>query len=148
MDHHRWWLQAYRLDSSMWGVNVHKLAMRAIQHGGCYDGIELCNLASIEDILREAQMVEYVYLQEANSTKAAPAGKKGQGRGRGQAGLVNELEVFTGTHRDSGETMVCPELSDYVAKELERDAGVMKQIRKSREEKALLLKNQPETPAG
>ena len=42
-----------------------------------------------------------------------------------------------GTNRDFGEVMVSPELLDFAAKELERDAAVMKQVRKAREERAL-----------
>ena len=42
--------------------------------------------------------------------------------------------------RGAGEIMVCPELLDCVAKEVERDAGVLKQIRKAREERALIRK--------
>ena len=55
-------------------------------------------------------------------------------------GILDESDVFSGTHRDSGEFMVAPELLDYVAKEIERDAGVLKQLRKAREEKAALDK--------
>ena len=33
--------------------------------------------------------------------------------------------------------MVCPDLLDYVSKEVEREAAVMKQVRKAREERAL-----------
>ena len=49
--------------------------------------------------------------------------------------LLDEAGVFSGTHRETGEAMVAPELLDYVAKEVERDASVMKQIRKAREER-------------
>ena len=55
-----------------------------------------------------------------------------------RAGLVDEAHIFTGSHRDSGECMVAPELLDYVAKEVERDASIMKQIRKGREERTAL----------
>ena len=37
-----------------------------------------------------------------------------------------------------GEAMIAPSLLDYVAKEVERDASVMKQVRKAREERRLL----------
>ena len=50
---------------------------------------------------------------------------------------MDELVVFTGTHRETGEHMICPELLDYVSKEVERDTNIMKQIRKAREERRL-----------
>ena len=34
--------------------------------------------------------------------------------------------------------MVAPELLEYVSKEIEKDASIMKQIRKAREERRLL----------
>jgi hypothetical protein len=50
---------------------------------------------------------------------------------------MDESAFFLGTHREFGDTMVCPELLDFVAKEVEREASVMKQVRKAREERAL-----------
>ena len=50
--------------------------------------------------------------------------------------LAYESSVFTGSHREHGDAMICPELLDYVAKEVERDASIMKQVRKAREERA------------
>ena len=37
--------------------------------------------------------------------------------------------------------MLSPELMDYVSREVARDASIMKQIRKAREERAALSKN-------
>ena len=37
--------------------------------------------------------------------------------------------------------MVAPELLDYVSKDVERDASIMKQIRKGHEERSALAKN-------
>ena len=49
--------------------------------------------------------------------------------------------IFTGAHRDSGEVMISPDLLEYVSKEVERDASIMKQLRKGREERAAASKN-------
>ncbi len=46
-----------------------------------------------------------------------------------------EADIFTGAHRDAGSLMVSPDLLDYVSKEVERDASIMKQVRKAREER-------------
>ena len=43
-----------------------------------------------------------------------------------------------GRHREAGETMVSPDLLDFVAREVERDASVLKQVRKAREERRAL----------
>ena len=135
MDHHRWWLQVYSLDKTMWGVDIHETGMRALEQFGCYDGLDLPNSAGLEVILRQCQLAEYVYVQESGFNDQGK-GKRGKGGGsKARAGLLDEASVFTGTHRDSGETMICPELLDYVAKEVERDASVMKAVRKAREER-------------
>ena len=63
-----------------------------------------------------------------------------------QAGLLGEASVFAGTHREAGEAMVCPALLEYVATEVERDASVMEQARKAREERRLLAKGSSEPP--
>lgn len=36
--------------------------------------------------------------------------------------------------KGAGDVMVCPELLEYVSKEVERDASAMKHVRKAREE--------------
>ena len=100
MDHHRWFCQVYALDPSMWGVTLHRLAMRCISHGGTYDCLELVNLAIVDLMLREAQLVEHVYQQEAAATKL------GKGEGKQRPGLAEESAIFSGTHRDSGNVMV------------------------------------------
>ena len=47
-----------------------------------------------------------------------------------------------GANRDYGEVMVAPVLLDHVAKEFERDAAVLKQVRKAREERRLANKKE------
>ena len=135
-DHHRSFRQAYGLQTGDWGVDAHGVALRSLEEGGLFDGLELCNLASLEVTMRHAQLVEYVYVQEAATREV----KGGKGKGRMQAGLLDEASVFSGTHRETGEAMICPALLDYVAAEVERDASVMKQVRKAREERRLLAK--------
>ena len=48
--------------------------------------------------------------------------------------------MLLGAHEDTGEAMVCPALLEYVSAEVEKDASIMKQVRKSREERRLLKK--------
>ena len=63
--------------------------------------------------------------------------KKGKGaKGASRVGVYDETAIFLGKHKEFGDTMVAPELLDYVSKEVEREAAVMKQVRKAREERA------------
>ena len=84
---------------------------------------------------RQAQLVEYAYWQEHDSK---PAGK-GEQKGKFvKVGMLDEAAAFTGQRHRSGDIMVCPLLLDFVAKEVERDASVLKQVRKAREERKAL----------
>ena len=47
-----------------------------------------------------------------------------------------EANIFSGGHKEFGDCMVAPSLLDYVAKEVEGEAAVLKQVRKAREERA------------
>lgn len=126
------------------GVAEHEHALRSLDHQGAYDGLDLTNIAGVELIFRRVQMIEYAYMRDGAMGKPADGEggnkKKGGGKGGRGGGFFDESSVFSGTHRDSGEFMVCPELLDYVSKEVERDASVMKQVRKAREEQRLLHK--------
>ncbi len=64
----------------------------------------------------------------------------GKGGGKGSRGGFDESSFFTGAHREYGDTMVAPDLLEYVSKEVEREASVMKQARKAREEHAMAKK--------
>ena len=88
------------------------------------------HVAILEELLRHAQLVEFAYFQESSG--------KDKGKGRGAAGLYDEAAFFTGTYREAGNAMVSPELLEWVGKEVERDAGVLKQLRKARDEKRFL----------
>jgi hypothetical protein len=125
-DWHRFWRSLYKLNKDDWGVTLHELAMRMFERFGVYDGLDVCNIAAIEDLMRQAQLVEHVYLQEGE-----PNAGKGKGKGK-QIGLYDEGAIFAGTHRECGDAMVAPELLDYVSKEVERDASILKQVRNER----------------
>ena len=136
MDHHQWWKSNHYLKPDDWGVTEHETGLRAIELAGCYDGMDITNVASLEVMMRRVQLVEYAYSDRRNEK-----GKKGGGKdtkGDDRAGLVEEAAVFSGIHRETGEMMVAPELLEYVSREIEKDASIMKQIRKVREERRLL----------
>ena len=124
-------MSIHHLKKDDWGVAIHELGLRVADSFGSYDGGDLPNFAAIELLFRQAQLVEYAYAQDSDVK-----GDKGQGKGRFvKCGMLDEAAAFSGQHRDSGDIMVCPSLLDFVAKEIERDASVLKQVRKAREER-------------
>ena len=99
--------------------------------------------------MRRCQLIEYVQSMELEDDSNAKAsgdgggdGKKAKARGRGRGRLhhafIDESAIFTGTSREFGDAMVCPELLSHVGAEIERDANVLKQVRKAREERRAL----------
>ena len=157
LDHFRFWKATLELSAGDYGVNDCEAGMRAIYTMACWDGLDLPDIAGVEQIFRKCQMYEYVYVMDrdphhaaASSTEGAAdtAGKnkkKGGGRGRGAGGsgllsfgFIDEGAVFTGLSRDHGDNMICPLLLEHVAKEVERDALVLKQLRKACEEQRAL----------
>ena len=139
-DHHLFFKQVYGLTKTDWGVDAHGVILRMLEEAGCYDGLDVANAAALEVAMRHAQLVEYVYAQDAASISKGKGKQKGASSSE-RAGLVDEASVFLGTHRETGEAMIAPDLLDYVAKEVERDASVMKQVRKAKERR--LLSSQP-----
>ena len=51
---------------------------------------------------------------------------------------MDEAAVFTGAAKEDGRSMICPLLLERVSKQVERDAGILKQIRKAQEERRAL----------
>ena len=114
--------------------------MKILDKLGRYDGLDLSNLAGVEMAFRRAQLIEYFY------SERGPGGGKGSGKGKKEdkkeeGGLYQmEASIFSGSHKEFGDTMVAPDLMDYVSREVEREASIMKQVRKAREERAAVNK--------
>ena len=49
---------------------------------------------------------------------------------------IDESELFLGVGKSAYESMICLDLTDWIAKQLERDANILKSTRKAREERA------------
>mmetsp|Transcript_26387 Transcript_26387/g.57288 ORF Transcript_26387/g.57288 Transcript_26387/m.57288 type:complete len:387 (+) Transcript_26387:759-1919(+) len=131
-DYHQSWRHRHKLNLTDWGVVQHQVALRTVALAGCSDQLDLTNLAAVEHLLREAQMVEYHYKNLERDVDV---------KGKGKQGLPNEeMDLFLGAGKSSHDAMVCPELMDHVAKAMERDALILKQSRKAREERALARK--------
>ena len=95
-------------------------------------------------MFRQLQSIEYAYVQDRPLRKSG-GDTKGEGKKKRQqkstdvrAGLLHEAAVVAGAHQDAGDLMCSPDLLEYVGKEIEKDASVMKQVRKAREERRLL----------
>lgn len=140
MDHHRWWMQNHSLKNDSWGASEHDTLMKIIDKLGRFDGLDLANLAGAELAFRRLQLIEFVY------SERGPGGGKGSGRGDNKkvdsmtSMQMHEASIFSGSHKEFGDVMVAPSLLDYVAKEVEGEAAVLKQVRKAREERASVNK--------
>lgn len=133
-DHHRWWVSNSGLQPDSWGVQEHETLMKIVDKLGRFDGLDVTNLAGAELIFLRLQLIEYFYSEKG------PGGGKGGGKAKDKrsddGSYKAEAAVFTGMHREYGDVMVAPDLLDYVSREVEKDASVMKQVRKAREERA------------
>eukprot|EP00959_Pyramimonas_sp_CCMP1952_P028200 591786-Pyramimonas_sp.AAC.1 len=102
--------------------------MRCLDEGFCYDMLDVSNSATIELLLRKAQVVEYVYHMDFLASRGpGPKGKKKGGSSSLQNAVFDEAAIFSGMTKDSGMAMVCPDLIAHVAGEVERDAAILKQ---------------------
>jgi hypothetical protein len=146
IDWHRFWEHTHGLKSEFWGVGEHLMIMQAVDLALTYDALDVVNLGAFELMIRKAQLIEYSYSEWGgggmSSDGAGADGKEKKdkkGKGRGglmRVGLYDEPQIFMGGHKEFGDIMVAPDLLDYVSKEVERDASVLKQVRKAREERA------------
>ena len=77
---------------------------------GRHDGLDLSNLAGVELLYRRCQLIEYFHNEKG------PGGGKGSGRGKDRKAYDGsykaEAAIFTGMHRESGDSMVAPDLPD------------------------------------
>ena len=129
MDHHRWWMSAWKLQPTEFGVIEHENVLRSVQFSMEYDQLDITNLVSFEVILRRCQLIEYHHEKKYRSAREKDDKNTGITR--------EEAMYFTGTHKLSGELMVCPELLKYVATEVQQDVDEQKQARKACEEARL-----------
>lgn len=136
-DYHSRFKIRHKLTVSDWGVLQHSLALRCVALAGCIDQLDLPNLAIVEVLFREAQIAEYYYRQiERDDLEKSRLSKKAGDRGLG----VDEVEYFQGAEKTAHDTMIAPDLVEWISKQGERDSSIMKNMRKAREERALAKK--------
>jgi hypothetical protein len=139
--HHRWFVNSFGVKNDHFGIDAHSTAMRVLEELIVYDGVNVANLAGVEILMRKAQLTEYVYHMDSLglSEKAGKGAAKGNpSAGVSFTGLLDEAAIFTGLTKDTGTVMVAPSLLDHVAGEVQRDAAILKQVRKAREERKAL----------
>lgn len=136
-DYHLRVKQRFKLHVSDWGVSQHQLAMTAVAIACCSDQVDLPNVGTIQHLLREAQMVEYHYRGvERDLEDKSRREKKGGGNGL----PAEEADLFLGAHQSPSDCMVCPDLTEWISKQLERESQIQKQVRQAREERAMARK--------
>ena len=116
-----------KLNADSWGVQEHEQAMRYLELAAQYDQLDCRSVAVVEAICRRAQTIEWCYhekLREAESSASS-----------GQKLSIEEATAFAGTSRAGDLLMVCPQLLDHVKSVVEKDAVIMKNLRKAREER-------------
>ena len=136
-DYHARFRLRHKLTPGDWGVLQHGIALRAIALAGCQDQLDLPNLAVIESLVREAQMSEYYYKQIERDEHEK---SRGQDKKNSRGLALDEVEYFQGTDKTAYDSMICPALAEWIAKQAERDSSIAKQTRKAREERALARK--------
>eukprot|EP00435_Cladocopium_sp_Y103_P006291 s3214_g2.t1 len=138
-DHHKWWVANHSLKPDSWSVSEHDTLMKIVDKMGRFDGLDLSNFASAEVAFRRLQLIEFMY-----SERGPGGGGKGNSKTDkkdAMGSLQNyEATIFAGAHKEYGDVMVSPMILEYVAKEVEGEAAVLKQVRKAREERAALAK--------
>ncbi len=134
-DYRQRWRSRFKLTEADWSVSAHQACLRSLALAGCSDQLDLVNLAICESLFREIQAGEHHYRQaERDQEGKARKDKK-------HAGVpADEMDLFLDVGKSSYDCMVCPMIQEHIAKTFERDANIVKQTRKAREERALARK--------
>ena len=111
------------------GVQGHFQLTQIIKLLLLVDQCDGTNLQAAEAIFRRMQTIEYSYMEKVRDREQS---------GQSARLSLEEQAVFAGTTRGHTSLMVCPELLEYVRKEVEREASLVKNLRKAREERAAL----------
>lgn len=132
VDHHMMFRTVTRLGADAWGMGEHEHLCQLVELAGCYDQLDLTNLAFAEAAFRRIQTIEWVHHDRVKDMEATA----------GDRITVEEMTAFSGVSRSSDVLMVAPALLSHVKTVVETDATIMKSVRKAREERELRRKNQ------
>ena len=121
---HNRWMANSRIDANTGGADTHEAACRLLHTLCCVDGLNVSNLAAGELVARQIQLLE-----ERQRERKPPANE-----------LVDSHLYMGSSEAGRGGACICPLLSDWIAEELRKESGVLKERRKAREERALMSK--------
>ncbi len=110
-----------RLSSTDPGVSQHENLCKLLQVGLTFDQLDMTNLAMVELMCRELQMIEEKYSDRLRSTND----------------MSDEVHLFLGTHSSQGNVCMDPALRAWISTELKDEAAINKERRRAREERQL-----------
>ena len=120
---HTKWRSEVGLERTDQAVQDHEFCMRVLQTAVQYDQLNVSELASMELVMRRAQVAEFRHRERLF------------GRAGGGDELLEDEHLYMGTGETKGLLMVSPALSEYIADELHKESTVLKERRKIREER-------------
>ena len=131
---HLRWKAAANISGSDAGVAEHEMIMRIVELALCYDQLQGSELASMEMLIRKAQLIE---LKHRDRVLAAAVGQ-----------VDDDAHLYLGTGQTRGLLMIDPELEEFVSAELSKEAATAKERRKMREERSLAKPPNSSQPGG
>ncbi|CAK0855314.1 unnamed protein product [Prorocentrum cordatum] len=127
LDHHLMFRSTCSLKPEQWGVAEHETLLRIIELAGQCDQLDVTNLACMEAAARRVQTIEWAYHDKIRETDAGSTSRLS----------IEEATAFSGLSRAGDLMMVLPALLEHVKLQVEKDAAIMKNIRKAKEEREL-----------
>ena len=121
---HSRWMSDCKLSYNDMGAAEHQSIMRLVSFAMTCDQLDMPQLASMELLLRRAQMIELEYKE-----KVVPRAQDAQDP-------FQDVHLYMGLSQTRGMLMVCPPLEKYVGEELHKEAFAAKERRKAAEERA------------
>ena len=124
---HARWKADGKLQPHDSGVAIHEACCLMLESAVCFDQLNAPNLATIELMVRQIQIVEEKW-------KERFAGAQDLGD------VDSNLHLYMGLGAGVGSRAalcICPALSEHISKELQKEAAVSKERRKAREERQL-----------
>ena len=117
---HQRWLVNHRLQAHEYGVDWHEACCQILQAMCCADQLQSPNLEAAELVCRQVQLLEERHREKKGADESL------------------DLHLYMGTTSASrGGVCVCPSLQDFISEELRKEAAVLKERRKAREEREL-----------
>lgn len=118
---HQQWVSLGKLNHSDPLVLAHEFACRALESGACYDQMNLGSLASFEVLARQLQNAEDLLADKFTDSRDDH---------------YSDVFLMTGANHKS-QLCICPELRAFTASETQKEASILKERRKAREERVL-----------